>query len=103
MNIFYNQRFFTINYIFDTTWCSKKVFEEVSTIRIGQVKLYKEISIILKNKNAYRSVANARNPLPIIIPCHRVIKSSGKIGSYKGGHTNKKYLLSLENKTGNFY
>tara|TARA_B100000989_G_C19479552_1_gene444508 strand:- start:354 stop:533 length:180 start_codon:yes stop_codon:yes gene_type:complete len=59
----------------------------------------------LKNKNAYRSVANANatNPLPITIPCHSVIKSSGEKGGYKGGGINKRYLLYLENKTGNFY
>ena len=44
-----------------------------------------------------------RNPLPIIIPCHRVIRSSGDIGGYRGGIINKKYLLSLENKTGSFF
>ena len=77
----------------------------MSLIKFGKVKSYKKIAAILKNKNAYRAVANAnaRNPLPIIIPCHRVIRSSGGVGGYTGGIPKKKYLLSLENKTGNFY
>ena len=102
---FNNRTFFTINYLLTTTSFFKKVLEEVSLIKFGKVKSYKQIATILKNKNAHRAVANAnaKNPLPIIIPCHRVIKSSGGIGGYGGGIINKRYLLSLENKTGNFH
>ena len=102
---FNNRKFFTINYLLDTTCFFKKVLKEVSLIKFGKVKSYKQIAKILKNKNAHRAVANAnaKNPLPIIIPCHRVIKSSGGIGGYGGGIINKRYLLSLENKTGNFH
>ena len=102
---FNNRKLFTINYILKTTWFFKKVLEEVSLIKFGEVMSYKQIVRILKNKNAYRAVANAnaRNPLPIIIPCHRVIRSSGEIGGYRGGIINKKYLLSLENKSGSFF
>ncbi|MFL3007301.1 MAG: methylated-DNA--[protein]-cysteine S-methyltransferase [Candidatus Neomarinimicrobiota bacterium] len=102
---FDNRRFFTINYFLNTTVFFKKVLLEVSLINFGKVKSYKQIAALLKNKNAYRSVANAnaRNPLPIIIPCHRVIRSSGEVGGYAGGIPKKKYLLSLENKTVNFY
>tara|TARA_B100001121_G_C18585606_1_gene571943 strand:- start:111 stop:593 length:483 start_codon:yes stop_codon:yes gene_type:complete len=102
---FYNRKLFTINYLLDTTWFFKKVLFQISLIKYGRVKPYKQIAKILKNKNAYRAVANASasNPLPIIIPCHRVIRSSGEVGGYRGGVINKKYLLSLENKTGNFF
>ena len=102
---FNNRKFFTINYFLNTTWFFKKVLEEVSLIKFGTVKSYKQIAKILNNKYAYRAVANAnaRNPLPIIIPCHRVIRSSGDIGGYRGGIINKKYLLSLENTTGSFF
>ena len=102
---FNNRKFFTINYLLKTTWFFKKVLEEVSLIKFGEVMSYKQIVRILKNKNAYRAVANAnaRNPLPIIIPCHRVIRSSGAIGGYRGGIINKKYLLSIENKSGSFF
>ena len=102
---FNNRKLFTINYFLETTSFFKKVLKEVSSIKYGEVKSYKEIAMILNNKNAYRVVANvcARNPLPIIIPCHRVIKSSGEVGGYRGGIINKKYLLSLENKIGSFF
>ena len=102
---FNNRKSFTISYLLNTTCFFKKVLEEVSLIKFGTVKSYKQIAKILKNKNAYRAVANAnaRNPLPIIIPCHRVIRSSGDIGGYRGGIITKKYLLSLENKTSNFF
>ena len=102
---FNNRKFFTIYYLLNTTWFFKKVLEEVSLIKFGKVKFYKQIAKILKNKNAYRAVvnANSRNPLPIIIPCHRVIRSSGDIRGYRGGIINKKYLLSLENTTGSFF
>ena len=102
---FNNRKFFTINYFLNTTWFFKKVLEEVSLIKFGKVKSYKQIAKKLKNKYAYRAVANAnaRNPLPIIIPCHRVIRSSGGIGGYRGGIITKKYLLSLENTTGSFF
>ena len=102
---FNNRKIFTINYTLNTTWFFKKVLEEVSLIKFGKVKSYKQIAKTLKNKNAYRAVANAnaRNPLPIIIPCHRVIRSSGEIGGYSGGFINKEYLLSLENTTGSFF
>ena len=102
---FNNRKFFTINYFLNTTWFFKKVLEEVSLIKFGKVISYKQIAKKLKNKYAYRAVANAnaRNPLPIIIPCHRVIRSSGDIGGYRGGIITKKYLLSLENTTGSFF
>ena len=102
---FDNRKFFTINYFINTTWFFKKVLEEVSLIKFGKVKSYKQIAKILKNKNACRAVANPNsgNPLPIIIPCHRVIKSSGDMGGYRGGIITKKYLLSLENTTGSFF
>ena len=102
---FNNRKFFTINYLINTTWFFKKVLEEVSLIKFGKVTSYKQIAKMLNNKNAYRAVANAnaRNPLPIIIPCHRVIRSSGDIGGYRGGIITKKYLLSLENTTGSFF
>ena len=102
---FNNRTFFTINYILTTTSFFRKVLEEVSLIEFGKVKSYKQIATLIKNKNAYRAVANANanNPLPIIIGCHRVIKSSGKIGGYGGGVINKRYLLSLENKIGDFH
>ena len=73
-------------------------------IKFGEVQSYKQIAKSLKRKKAFRAVANANanNPIPIIIPCHRVIESSGEIGGYLGGIANKRYLLDFESKIGVF-
>ena len=78
---------------------------EVAQIPFGEIRTYKQIAKKVNNQDAYRAVANANacNPLPIIIPCHRVIKSSGGIGGYGGGVKNKSFLLKHENKLGHFY
>ena len=77
-----------------------KVWKEISKIPKGKTKSYKEIAIAIGRPKSSRAVANAcgRNPYPIEIPCHRVIKSSGEIGGYsgKGGVEAKKILLSKE-------
>tara|TARA_B100000959_G_C14612621_1_gene472718 strand:- start:157 stop:456 length:300 start_codon:yes stop_codon:yes gene_type:complete len=80
-----------------------KVWNELKKIPIGKTKTYKEIAIILGKPKAARAVANAckKNPYPIIIPCHRVIKSDGSLGGYSGngGKKRKKKLLELEKKS----
>lgn len=74
-----------------------KVWKAMDKIPYGQTKTYKEIARQIKNPNAYRAVANAcgKNPLPIVVPCHRVVASSG-IGGYSAGIVKKKKLLVLE-------
>tara|TARA_Y100001970_G_C13423552_1_gene457787 strand:- start:109 stop:396 length:288 start_codon:yes stop_codon:yes gene_type:complete len=78
----------------------KKVWREISKIPKGKTKTYKEIAILVGSPKSYRAVANAcgKNPFPVTIPCHRVIKSDGSIGGYsaKGGIRKKKALLSKE-------
>ena len=97
---FHNRTLFSIEYILNISPFFTRVLEEISLIKYGKFKSYKQIAKSLKNKKAYRAVANANanNPLPILIPCHRVIKSSGELGGYKGGVKRKKYLLNLEKK-----
>ena len=77
-----------------------KVWKEIAKIPKGKTKSYKEIAIAIVSPNSSRAVANAcgKNPYPIEIPCHRVIKSNGEIGGYsgKGGVKVKKILLSKE-------
>ena len=77
-----------------------KVWKEIAKIPKGKTKSYKEIAIAIGRPNSSRAVANAcgKNPYPIEIPCHRVIKSNGEIGGYsgKGGAEAKKILLSKE-------
>ena len=77
-----------------------KVWKEIAKIPKGKTKSYKEIAIAIGRPKSSRAVANAcgKNPYPIEIPCHRVIKSSGEIGGYsgKGGVEANKILLSKE-------
>ena len=79
----------------------RTVWKEISKIPFGETRTYKDIAIAIGKPNSSRSVANAcgKNPYPVIIPCHRVIKSDGKLGGYSGagGVKKKKELLKLEN------
>ena len=76
----------------------KKVLIEVSNIKYGQTASYMDIAKNAGNKRAVRAVgtANAKNLIPIIIPCHRVIANNGTLGGYGGGLKIKKYLLKME-------
>ena len=82
------------------TFFQKKVWLELSKIPKGETRTYKEIAIAIGRPLAVRAVANAcgKNPHPIKIPCHRVIRSDGKLGGYsgKGGIKMKKTLLKKE-------
>ena len=77
-----------------------KVWNEIAKIPKGKTKSYKEIAKAIGRPKSYRAVANAcgKNPFPIEIPCHRVIKSNGELGGYseKGGSKAKRILLSKE-------
>lgn len=77
---------------------NKKVWNELINIPFGKVRNYKQIAKNINNPNAYRAVGNAnnKNPILIIIPCHRIIKSDGSIGGYRLGKNIKKQLLDLE-------
>tara|TARA_Y100001936_G_C16086431_1_gene682083 strand:+ start:3667 stop:4116 length:450 start_codon:yes stop_codon:yes gene_type:complete len=76
----------------------KKVLIEVMKIPFGNVMSYKQIAVKINNPQAYRAVgtANAKNTIPIIIPCHRVIANNGTLGGYGGGLKIKKFLLKME-------
>ena len=75
----------------------KKVIIEVAKIPYGTVKTYKDIAKSLDSK-AYRAVGTAigNNPFPIVIPCHRVIRTDGKIGGFRGGTPMKVEILKNE-------
>lgn len=76
----------------------KRVWTELMKIPYGETRSYKEIALALGNANAGRAVgmANSKNPIPLIIPCHRVIGSSGKMTGYAHGVEFKEKLLNLE-------
>jgi len=75
-----------------------KVWNELKKIPYGKTASYKDIAIAIGNVKAVRAIgrANGKNPVPIIIPCHRVIEHSGKLGGYSGGVGIKEKLLELE-------
>lgn len=77
-----------------------KVWEALRSIPYGKTVSYKWIAEKIGNPKAVRAVggANNRNPIAIIVPCHRVIGSNGKMVGYAGGVEKKEYLLKIENK-----
>lgn len=76
----------------------KSVWKQLTAIPYGKTVSYKDISRAIDHPKAYRAVglANNKNPLPIFIPCHRVIASNGDLCGYAGGVSIKQYLLNLE-------
>jgi len=76
------------------------VWSELAKIPFGETRSYKEIAILIGSPNASRAVANAcgKNPLPLTVPCHRVIRSDGGLGGYSalGGVEKKRALLQSE-------
>ncbi|WP_144558665.1 methylated-DNA--[protein]-cysteine S-methyltransferase [Shouchella miscanthi] len=78
----------------------KKVWSALRTIGYGETKSYKDIAEMIGAPKAVRAVggANNQNPLPIVIPCHRVIGSNGAMVGYGGGLPTKERLLALESK-----
>lgn len=76
----------------------RKVWQALQNIPYGKLHTYKEIAINIGNPNASRAVgmANNRNPIPIIIPCHRVVGSNGKMMGYAFGVEMKRNLIELE-------
>ena len=78
----------------------KRVWEQLKTIPYGKTISYLELSKQLGNTKAIRAVANAnsKNPLWIIVPCHRVIGSDGNLTGYAGGLYRKQWLLNHESE-----
>jgi methylated-DNA-[protein]-cysteine S-methyltransferase len=78
----------------------KKVWKALEQIPFGETRSYKDIAISIGNEKASRAVgmANNKNPLPIVVPCHRVIGANGKLVGYAGGLDVKERLLELEKK-----
>ena len=80
----------------------RAVWEEVALIPFGEVRSYAEVALEIGRPRAVRAVggANARNPIPIFVPCHRVVGSDGTLTGYAGGLEAKELLLSLEGARG---
>jgi methylated-DNA-[protein]-cysteine S-methyltransferase len=76
----------------------QSVWHALEDIPFGELRSYRDIAEAIGNPRAVRAVgaANGRNPLPIVVPCHRVIGSDGGLTGFAGGMAAKRYLLELE-------
>jgi methylated-DNA-[protein]-cysteine S-methyltransferase len=76
----------------------KNVWNCLTQIPYGTTQSYKDIAIKINSPNAYRAAGNAnnKNPIPVFIPCHRIIASNGNLAGYSGGIQIKSFLLQLE-------
>lgn len=89
---------FSFPYNFEGTEFQKKVWNALATIPYAETGSYKDIATAIKNEKAVRAVgtANGKNRLSIIIPCHRIIGSNGRLTGYAGGLWRKEWLLQHE-------
>lgn len=80
----------------------RRVWEELRRIAPGTTLTYAELARAVGRPTATRAVAgaNARNPVPVVIPCHRVVASGGGLGGYGGGLSRKRWLLAHEGRGG---
>jgi methylated-DNA-[protein]-cysteine S-methyltransferase len=80
------------------TQFQKQVWDALQRIPFGETRTYGQLARQLGDPNATRAVgaANGRNPIAIVVPCHRVIGSTGKLTGFAGGLDAKAYLLNLE-------
>ena len=92
-----DRRDFSIDYLIDTSLFAAKVYREMVKIPYGKTLSYSELAKKAGSKLAYRAVGTAcgKNPLPLIIPCHRVTAVNG-LGGFGGGLHTKRFLLNLE-------
>lgn len=95
------RKLFSLKYSILQTNFRILALKEVEKIPFGQTKSYGEIAELIGKPKAVRAVgtANATNPLPIVIPCHRVIAKNGGLGGYGGGLDMKIKLLEFEGWT----
>ncbi len=91
-------KYFNLKTDFCISLFYKETLKIVGKIPYATTKSYKEVANNIGSPSGHRAVANAnaKNPIPIVIPCHRVIKSNGELGGYGGGNQLKKDLLKFE-------
>jgi len=89
---------FEVDIHLDGTEFQRRVWEALRTIRYGETRSYGEVAAQIGMPGAARAVglANGRNPISIIVPCHRVVGSTGRLTGYGGGIDRKRTLLDLE-------
>ncbi len=83
----------------------QRVWQALLNVPYGATRSYSDIAMQIGLTKAMRAVgaANGRNPIPIVIPCHRIIGSNGKLTGFGGGFPLKQFLLALEKRQGSFY
>jgi methylated-DNA-[protein]-cysteine S-methyltransferase len=94
---------FTFPIATEGTEFQQRVWHALEGIPYGETVTYGELARRLGRSKAFRAVgtANGRNPIPIVIPCHRVVASGGRLGGYGGGLELKRKLLELESRNTN--
>lgn len=95
------RRDFSIPLAANGTEFQNKVWQALTTIPYGETWCYKDLAIAVGNPKASQAVggANSKNPISIIVPCHRVIGKNGSLTGYAGGVDIKQALLELEAKS----
>ena len=95
-----SRRKFTLPLAPEGTPFQQKVWEALRTIPYGETRTYKQIAIQIGHNQSFRAVgmASNRNPIAIVVPCHRVIGYDGKLTGYAGGLDIKEQLLELEKR-----
>ena len=95
-----SRRKFTLPLAPEGTPFQQKVWEALRTIPYGETRTYKQIAIQIGHNQSFRAVgmASNRNPIAIVVPCHRVIGYDGKLTGYAGGLDIKGRLLELEKR-----
>jgi methylated-DNA-[protein]-cysteine S-methyltransferase len=76
----------------------RRVLQATARIGYGQVRTYSEVASRAGSPRAVRAAGNAvgSNPIPVVVPCHRVVRTGGGLGGYGGGIERKQFLLTLE-------
>ena len=76
----------------------QRVWRELQATRCGETRSYKDVAVAIGSPGATRAVgtANGRNPIGIVIPCHRIVNADRRLGGYAGGLANKRWLLQHE-------
>ncbi len=79
---------------------ARRVLRATAKIPFGSVSSYKEVAALAGSPRGYRAAGNAlgANPIPIVVPCHRVLHSDGGLGGYTGGLPRKRVLLTVEGR-----
>lgn len=89
---------FTVPYISTGTVFQEKVWSALTSINYAETASYKDIAVAIESEKAVRAVgnANSKNKLSIIVPCHRIIGTNGKLTGYAGSLSRKEWLLNHE-------